>query len=36
MEVFEGGRDIYLLSTRTDALSFPSTEDRNEIEKFLS
>lgn len=28
--------DIYLLSTLTDALSFPSAEDRNEIEKFLS
>lgn len=30
------GRGRYLLSTRTDALSFPSTEDRNDIEKFLS
>lgn len=29
-------RGRYLLSTRTDALSFPSTEDRNDMEKFLS
>lgn len=27
---------VYLLSSRTDALSFASTEDRNDMEKFLS